>query len=566
MLPIRILNIGRRGHAPARVADSAAAPARTPVRSLRRPRPLFGLICWCVLSSAASAENYRFVFLGPTVPLLIEAEISAGNWDQRQVRQQYAAGVFRRLDLDQDGWLSPAEAIRIPATGRFSAQGGELGDRWQELDTNPADERISPDELRTFIEQALGPALAVVKAPRRLAETVRLFDELDLDRDGRITAAELTDGLERLRRSDFDDDETLSVAELQPFPLSIVRARQQAAEADAEQVPLIALASATDRETAAARLIAARGAGRSTIDSAEELGVLERFFRAFDADRDGKLNTRELAGFLEKAPPSLTLKVTLAPPGVQIVRLNPTAQHVRVLEEGRRPTLELAGVPVELVARNRLSDARDQLALYKTRAMVADTDMNGYLDETEFLRLEAGGVMFTDVDLDQNGEVTREELDLFFSLDLLAAQSQLVATVSNEAKVLFNMLDTDSDLRLSPRELQAAPEILRQLDLDGDGAFSAHELTSRYRITFSQPELIEIRPLAQMNTTARTGATREATSGPVWFRRMDRNLDGELTWREFLGSREQFEQLDLNSDGLISLNEAEQAESLRAAR
>jgi hypothetical protein len=37
---------------------------------------------------------------------------------------------------------------------------------------------------------------------------------------------------------------------------------------------------------------------------------------------------------------------------------------------------------------------------------------------------------------------------------------------------------------------------------------------------------------------------------------MDRNHDGEITWREFLGSREQFRKLDLDGDGVITIEEA----------
>jgi hypothetical protein len=44
---------------------------------------------------------------------------------------------------------------------------------------------------------------------------------------------------------------------------------------------------------------------------------------------------------------------------------------------------------------------------------------------------------------------------------------------------------------------------------------------------------------------------------------MDRNLDGDLSWREFLGTRAQFDGLDQNQDGLMTLEEAEAAENLR---
>ena len=44
---------------------------------------------------------------------------------------------------------------------------------------------------------------------------------------------------------------------------------------------------------------------------------------------------------------------------------------------------------------------------------------------------------------------------------------------------------------------------------------------------------------------------------------MDRNLDGDLTWKEFLGPRHVFEELDADHDGLIDPNEAEKAASWR---
>jgi Ca2+-binding EF-hand superfamily protein len=48
----------------------------------------------------------------------------------------------------------------------------------------------------------------------------------------------------------------------------------------------------------------------------------------------------------------------------------------------------------------------------------------------------------------------------------------------------------------------------------------------------------------------------ENLSGPDWFRRMDRNQDGDVSKREFPGTARQFAQLDSDGDGLISGAEA----------
>jgi hypothetical protein len=47
--------------------------------------------------------------------------------------------------------------------------------------------------------------------------------------------------------------------------------------------------------------------------------------------------------------------------------------------------------------------------------------------------------------------------------------------------------------------------------------------------------------------------------GPEWFRAWDRNGDGDLSFDEFLGSVQKFDELDADNDDLIDHREAESA-------
>ena len=51
------------------------------------------------------------------------------------------------------------------------------------------------------------------------------------------------------------------------------------------------------------------------------------------------------------------------------------------------------------------------------------------------------------------------------------------------------------------------------------------------------------------------------SAGPSWFRHMDRNHDGDVSWREFLGPRKDFDRIDVNQDGLIDTREADSAKN-----
>ena len=109
----------------------------------------------------------------------------------------------------------------------------------------------------------------------------------------------------------------------------------------------------------------------------------------------------------------------------------------------------------------------------------------------------------------------------------------------------------------------SAEQRIRSLDKDQDGSITQGEIPATFSVTlglgsagfgtsgFGGPSL---RPV---DRPAAVGL--QADGPPEWFTRMDRNGDGDLTLKEFLGDGSDFRKLDINRDGLIEPKEARAA-------
>ena len=118
-------------------------------------------------------------------------------------------------------------------------------------------------------------------------------------------------------------------------------------------------------------------------------------------------------------------------------------------------------------------------------------------------------------------------------------------------------MDVDFDQRLTMREFKQMASQLRFLDRNQDDAIDAGEISQKYRLTFSmgKPRVFQQAMMTQRSRNVPTPRATPNTEAPPWFRKMDRNQDGDLSWREFLGKRELFQRLDRNQDGLVTADE-----------
>ena len=164
--------------------------------------------------------------------------------------------------------------------------------------------------------------------------------------------------------------------------------------------------------------------------------------------------------------------------------------------------------------------------------------------------------------------VTRDEIFSFAKRDQMASASRVEVSVGQDGKTLFGLLDRNGDRRLSVREIRSGSDTLKDYDFNKDNKFADSELGTEFvlAISLGRPEFRRNSGQSEMMAMQmRTGDAilpgRDALEGPEWFRRMDRNQDGDVSPREFPGTAEQFIQLDVDADKLISAEEAMLVES-----
>jgi hypothetical protein len=137
-----------------------------------------------------------------------------------------------------------------------------------------------------------------------------------------------------------------------------------------------------------------------------------------------------------------------------------------------------------------------------------------------------------------------------------SAASQIAIGAAFDGNPLLRLLDRDNDGRLTRRERQEISGLFASLDHNADGAVSSSEVPVpiRFAVTLG-PHVHELLAATAPAARAMTPKT-SAPTAPGWFTSMDKNGDSDLSRGEFLGTTEQFKQLDTNGDGLLSIAEA----------
>lgn len=443
---------------------------------------------------------------GDAVRIRVVALVDGKPIEKR--RQESLAAAVKKADADGNGKITGkefGEAFKAEFERRLGGPVAPGSDREFFAHGYEADEEVPVERLESQLNLDFGPLVEVLVQPQPLVDRLELFAALDIDGDRFVTTAELTESERLFGRYDADGDGTLSQPELAPTePLEPTPVRSGADFPQGRfpfywQDPFVG----------------------AKPDAVVEVRLIGRAF--------GR-------------------------PKVTVVE---KAEGLAVSPEARKAAFDVAGIGLDLESAAARVTSEDVKRFYLLQLRQRDGDKNGYLSEGEFAGLGLPGLDFRSADADGDGMLYPAELSE--RLDALVAResSRVVVQATFERQPLFVKLDADGDDRLSRRELRDARAALASADADGDGRVGLAEFGGRYRLSFGVPNLLDgasPRMAAEFAATARPPARGDG--GPEWFGAMDRNADGDLDRREFLGTAARFAEFDADADGLLSPEEA----------
>jgi Ca2+-binding EF-hand superfamily protein len=535
----------------------------------------------------APVPDYQdLVFLSARGPVRIRLHLRSDGKPYPHAWDAYMRGLFQYLDRNGDGVLNKSEAERAPrAQNLRTLLGGNVLNAavvatapFELLDRNPRDGKVTLQELTAYYGRFGLGAFQVnftrVYGAGENPLTEALFKHLDVNHDNKLSKEELLAAVALLRKLDQDDDELIAPHELVPG-LGAPSPNQVAAMAGMDNNsaslprdgPFFLLAPEESTRRLADQILARYGKPKATQLSRTELGLTAAAFQRLDANGDNVLDAAELAHFLT-LDPDLEVVVRLGKRGpkeavFEIQRQTPVAGLSLRRDDNGDLVLSLEDALIELQ-----SQPGDAGGYAQARKMVldqfvaVDRKKKGYVEQADVERSGLLAGLFKVADRDGDGKLTRSELEAFLDLQSKAVTSCAVLSFADHGRMLFDVLDTNRDGRLGLRELRAAWTRLAAWDRKGQGYVTRDDMPQRYQLVVSQ---------GQPNSGAgRRGneanlmflyAKPPPPRGPLWFRKMDRNGDGDVSLREFLGTPEDFKRIDTDGDGLIDAQEAERADA-----
>lgn len=487
----------------------------------------------------------------------IEGEPYYPSW------QKLAAKFVAFYDRDGDGQLDASEASRLPtpfslrqlAWGTVPFYPDELLP-FAELDEN-GDRKVSAEELFQYYRKhdAASPIAGSGRAPNTDALTKAILQALDTNHDDVVDASEWRAAPQSLRPLDGDDNELIGPGELIP------NAIYPGASASRLLPPLSRQEHLSDEQL--------------QITWTEDLPDDHRELNETSFPQWVKLSDEPVPGFA----------TIFAFVGAR-VRFDfangetPKSYSWSYGENEWQPEgfhcipdstmyIELAGDAGKLAG--QLSEVRRDLMDQFSEADVDGDNVVVAADASQ-RKMEKLKSLTQVADRNHDGKLQKQELIDWLALEQEIGKRTVRVGVLDMGTGLFEWLDVNNDGGLSQRELAEAwkrieKKRLTKERIDGSNRkiveLDLKKLPQQFRVIVSNglptSPLVAHQSLSEENGWYKEGmrAKPEVHPLPRWFRAMDQNGDGDVSRREFIGTKEEFQRIDLDNDGLINRAEIE---------
>jgi Ca2+-binding EF-hand superfamily protein len=510
----------------------------------------------------------RFLLLTRDGPLVVDVVLRVDNAPYTNALEQLVDRVMQELNDDQEDatWEAMLDNPKF-AYGQF----GNLipDDEEQRIqliemyDTN-RNRIVDHDELPRFLTRNVGGSRSFslrssneFRSTNRTRSPVRRL--LDADHNGAITTDEMQAAPSRLFDRDADDDEIVTLADMKN---TVARAQPQMSNQRRVNSPDTAISISPRTRWGYVSYALQETYAYGERVAADDIPLTPEVVELLDENGNQLIDNNEVKT-LADIPAHLVLEVAFfnpvdtespASPTIQIIStsdslassLDARSQH------SNRVSFDLPGADVTFFV-NEDPSLTNRSQTVSAQFSMLDADGNGYIDADEYSGQLLGiSIPFESIDRDGNGMISEKEVGDLIEQRQAVVRSQIRARAADQEDALFTALDTNSDGRLTAREIQGAPDVLKRLDRNKDKQLQSHEIPGTMAVGFIRGNAQQDNTLFAMPAVTSRG---DKESSPRWFLGMDSNADGDISPREFLGSTDQFRELDANRDGFVSADE-----------
>ena len=512
-------------------------------------------------NGVAIGENVKgqrdLLVLLPGGPFHLRLVVVDGKRSLEEMRVAFIDALIAKLDVNADGQLSKEETRNsaLFMTGRRFDE-TELAQRL------PPSKGMSKSAVSLSIERAIGQSMVFRQVGAVAEQDLQVFKVLDDDSSGLIERIEMRTAPARLASRDLDHDHCITFDEFMVNNADGMMADQVMMMAADVPPPTIHSELLRDaREPVLpSRLIRRYDDDKDGKLSGKELGWPPERIAELDRDKDGVLTVSELSRLADGIP-DLALSIQFGKSGagessMQLISTRNAEQVKSVTNAAVDVKLPSTSVSISYRQNDPVEEAMKNA---RETFNAIDLDANGYMDRAEIAthpRFQR--YLFDAMDIDRDDRVFGKEMDDYVRGFAEPSATTCQVTLFDSGNGYFQMLDVNTDGRISIRELRNAEKQLMSLAGATTHVINPSQLPRYFRIEVQRggpmPFSSINRPVAE-----RPQALLRPPVGPIWFQRMDRNGDGDLVWDEFLGPRDVFNRLDQDHDELIDATEAEAA-------